>query len=426
MEGVNLPMDPNLLRQLYPRVLAKTLGVTRALPDAEDAVQDAIERALKNWPTSGIPNSPEAWLVTVAANSHRDRLRRGRREELRQDAVESLARMSPWARMALGELEVARGWKDDLLRLLFACCHPALEDGESAALALATVIGLSTSEIAAAFVVEPRSMEQRLTRARQRLRERGDYEGAVPDRSHDRVIAVLRAIHLLFNEGYWSTRDDAPIRADLCRLAIGLGRSLLEAFPAFTESSGLLALMLLHDARRGARLSERGEPIALPEQERQRWDQTTIATATAILDSALGLGQPGPFQIEAAIAAVHCRARCPSDTDWREIAALYALLEGYRPTPAVRVNRAFAVARADGLAEGLALLEADDRLDTASYPYVHLVRGTLLAELGRIDDSRASLTLAESFARNAHERAQIRLRLSQLGTEGERASSLQH
>jgi RNA polymerase sigma factor (sigma-70 family) len=220
-----------VLRSLYPRVLAKTLGLTRSLPEAEDAVHDAIERALKSWPESGTPDSPEAWLMTVAGNSFRDRLRRGRREELQEDALEVLAQMSPWVRIAVAEPEIARGWKDELLRLLFACCHPALDEGESAALALATVVGLSTSEIAAAFIAAPRSMEQRLTRARQRLRERGDYEGSAPDQSHDRVAAVLRAIHLLFNEGYWSTHDDAPIRAELCRLAIGLARSLLEAFP---------------------------------------------------------------------------------------------------------------------------------------------------------------------------------------------------
>lgn len=167
--------------------------------------------------------------MTVAANAWRDRRRRTQREVPHEDAAEVLAQMSPWARIALGGLDVARGWKDELLRLLFACCHPTLDEGESAALALATVVGLSTREIATALVVAPRSMEQRLTRARRRLRERGDYEGASPEGGHERIGAVLRTIHLLSNEGYWSTADDAPIRADLCRLAIGLARSLLEA-----------------------------------------------------------------------------------------------------------------------------------------------------------------------------------------------------
>jgi RNA polymerase sigma-70 factor, ECF subfamily len=403
-----------VLRSLYPRVLAKTLGLTRSLPDAEDAVHDAIERALKSWPESGPPDSPEAWLMTVAGNSFRDRLRRGRREELHEDALEALAQMSPWVRIAVGEPEIARGWKDELLRLLFACCHPALDEGESAALALATVVGLSTSEIAAAFVAAPRSMEQRLTRARQRLRERGDYEGSAPDQSHDRVVAVLRAIHLLFNEGYWSTHDDAPIRAELCRLAVGLARSLLEAFPTEAEAAGLLSLLLLHDARRSARLNQQGEPIPLPEQDRERWDRGAITAATVLLERALAAGQAGPFQVEAAIAAVHCRARTAEETDWREVAALYALLEGFRPTPAVRVNRAFAVARAEGPAAGLALIDANDIVDVGKYPYVHLVRGTLLGELGRIEEARTSLALADEHARNAHELAQIRARVREL------------
>jgi RNA polymerase sigma-70 factor, ECF subfamily len=401
------------LRRVYPRVVAKTLALTRSLPDAEDAVQDAIERALQSWPNDGSPDSAEAWLVTVASNCHRDRMRRSLREERHADAVAALAEMSPWVRIALGEPEIARGWKDDLLRLLFACCHPALERGESAALALATVIGLSVDEIAAAFVVPARTMEQRLTRARKRLRERGDFEGVRPEEARDRLDAVLRVVHLLFNEGYWSSADEAPIRGDLCRLAIGLARSLGDAFPDAPEAVGLLALLLLHDARRAARLSENGEPIALPDQDRLRWDGPAIDAAAALLEGALAVGKPGPFQIEAAISAVHCRARTAAETDWREIAALYALLESHRPTAAVRVNRAFAVSRAFGAAAGLVLLD-EETSEGASYPYAHLVRGTLLEELGRAEEARAELSRAIAVARNAHEAAQIKARLERL------------
>lgn len=407
------------LRRLYPRVLAKTLRLTHSLTDAEDAVHDAIERALKHWTEGGAPDSPEAWLLTVAANCHRDRLRRGRREEPRGDALEVLAGWSPWARVAVAEPEIARGWKDELLRLVFACCHPALDAGEGAALALATVVGLSTQEIAAAFVIAPRAAEQRLARARSRLRERGDCEGVAPGDGQDRVGAVLRAIHLLFNEGYWSGRDDAPIRADLCRLAIGLARSVVEAFPDEAEAAGLLSLLLLHDARRGARTDANGAPVALPAQDRGRWDHDAILAAIAALDRALALGRPGPFQIEAAIAAVHCRARTADDTEWGEIADLYALLEGHRPTPAVRVNRAYAVARARGPVAGLALLESDGDIDLAAYPYVHLVRGTLLGELGQTEKARASLDLAAQAARNVHERTQIVGRIEALGSPPE-------
>ena len=414
-----------LLRRVYPQVLAKTLGHTRCLPDAEDAVQEAMARALEAWPRSGRPDSPEAWLVTVARNVHRDRARRTTREEPHDDALEALAQMSPWVRMALGEPEVVRGWKDELLRLLFACCHPALEIGESAALALATVVGFSTKEIAAAFVAAPRTMEQRLTRARQRLRERGDVEGRAPEASGDRLDAVLQVVALLFNEGYWSTDDEAPIRAELCRLAVGLAHSLRETFPTNAEVAGLLALTRLHDARRSARLDARGAPVPLPEQDRSRWDREAIAEAMRLLDEATGRSRPGPFQLEAAISAAHCRAPSAEATEWPAIAALYERLEAFRSTAAVRVNRAFAVARAEGPHAGLALLEcgagsvgaARSGPDTSRYPYVHLVRGVLLEELGRLSDARAELEEAERLARNAAERAQIGARLARLGGE---------
>ncbi|WP_437526409.1 sigma-70 family RNA polymerase sigma factor [Sorangium sp. So ce726] len=407
------------IRRVYPSVLAKTLGLTRSLVDAEDAVHDAIERALKSWTVTGAPESAEAWLITVAANSYRDRVRRSRKEERHEDAIVVLAQLSPWARIAAAEPEILRGWKDELLRLLFACCHPALEDGESAALALSTVVGLSVGEIALAFVVAPRSMEQRLTRARQRLRDKGDVEGTTPERGHERIGAVLRTIHLLFNEGYWSSGDDAPVRADLCRLAIGLARSLCETYPREPEAAGLLALLLLHDARRDARLDEHGGPVPLPEQDRTRWDHDGIRRAIDLLERALGLGAPGPLQTEAAIAAVHCKARTAEATDWAEIASLYALLERFRPTPAVRVNRAFAVARARGPAEGLALLEQRD-VDVSAYPYVHLVRGTLLGEVGETAAAARALGEAERCARNVHERRQIRDRLARLTAGGDR------
>ena len=404
----------DVLRHIYPRVLARTLSFTRNLPEAEDAVQEAVVRALSSWPERGTPDSPEAWLLTVATNVHRDRIRKGRWEAPGQDALETLAQMSPWVRIAVGEPDVVRGWKDELLRLVFACCHPSLEPGESAALCLSTVVGLSIKETATAFVSEPRSMEQRLTRARRRLRERGDPDGTTPERSLDRLDAVLRVIHLLFNEGYWSSDDAAPIRADLCRLSIGLAHSLAEVFPQEPEALALLALLMLHDARRDARLAANGSPVPLPEQDRSRWDQAGIAQATKILDAALAMSRRGPLQIEAAISAMHCRASCAAETDWREIAALYGLLEELRPTPAVRVNRAFAVARAQGAHLGLALLEDRSAIDASEYPYVHLVRGTLLAELGRIEEARASLLEAQRVARNSAESAQIEGQIARL------------
>jgi RNA polymerase sigma-70 factor (ECF subfamily) len=402
------------LRRLYPGVLARTLSLTRNVPDAEDAVQEAIARALASWPESGFPDSSEAWLVTVAGNCHRDRLRRASREARDEHALSRLYEMSPWDWAVVADPDVAPGWKDELLGLLFGCCHPALEPGESAAIALATVIGLSTAEIAAAFLVAPRSMEQRLARARARLREQGDFQ---PPRGQDaagRLKPVLRTLHLLFNEGYWSTDDEALIRGDLCRLALGLARSLREACPGEPEVTGLLALFLLHEARRPARIDADGAPVPLPEQDRTRWDLTLVGEGTAELERALAVGRPGPFQTEAAISAVHCRARAAAETDWREIAALYALLEGMRPTAAVRVNRAFAVSRVDGPAAGLALLDGDSAAWAATYPYAHLVRGVLLAELGRRPEAIAELVIARDAARNAGEAAAIARRIEAL------------
>jgi RNA polymerase sigma-70 factor, ECF subfamily len=411
--GLSRVAQADAIRRVYPGVLGKLLGFAGSLADAEDAVHDAIERALSSWTTSGLPDSPEAWLVTVAQNAHRDRQRRARRTESHGDAVDVLAQLSPWARIAVADPEVLRGFKDELLRLLFACCHPALEDGESAALALATVVGLSNDEIARAFVVAPRSMEQRLTRARKRLREKGDVEGTTPERGLRRLPAVLRTIHLLFNEGYWSGDDESSIRADLCRLAIGLARSLVETYPREPEAAGLLSLLLLHDARRDARLDEHGAPVPLPEQDRTRWDGAAIAQATALLDRALAAEAPGPYQTEAAIAAVHSRAGTADATEWGEIASLYALLEGFRPTPAVRVNRAFAVGKAKGPAAGLELLARAD-IDARSYPYVHLVRGALYADAGETEGAVASLKEAAQCARNEDERRQIEARISRL------------
>jgi RNA polymerase sigma-70 factor (ECF subfamily) len=402
------------LRALYPRVLGKTLAFTRQLADAEDAVQDAIARALATWPETGTPESPEAWLVSVAMYAHRDRLRRGKREERHEGALAALADMSPWVQGAIGSQEIARGWKDDLLRLLFACCHPSLEAGESAALALATVLGLTSAEIACAFDVTPRSMDQRLTRARRRLRERGDYEVPRADAARERLEPVLSAIHLLFNEGYWSSHDDAPIRSDLCRLAIGLGRSLYDVFRE-PEVAGLLALMILHEARRPARLDSAGAPVPLPDQDRTRWGADAIAEGVALLDHALAASAPGPYQIEAAISATHCRAKTAADTDWNEIAALYELLEHARPSPSVRVNRAFAVARARGPSAGLALLDESD----AATPYADAVRGALLEELGRHHEAIDAFERAATRARNVHEARQLRFRAGRLRAKGQ-------
>jgi RNA polymerase sigma-70 factor (ECF subfamily) len=377
-------------------------------------VQDAVERALATWPRTGLPDSKEAWLVSVAANCHRDRVRRGKREERHADALAALADMSPWIQGAIAWPEIERGWKDDLLRLIFACCHPSLEVGESAALALATVLGLTSREVAAAFGVARRAMDQRLTRARRRLRERGDYDAPSVHAAEDRLESVLAVIHLLFSEGYWSTCDDAPIRGELCRLAIGLGRSLYEILPSAPEVIGLLALMTLHEARRPARLDPAGRPVPLWAQDRSRWDREAIITGTALVEKAIAAGAGGPYPIEAAISAVHSSAKTAADTDWSEIAELYGLLEQVRPTAAVRANRAFAVARACGVDAGLRVLDEIGPRIAGQDHDVALVRGALLEEVDRLDEAVASLEDAVVRARNADEARQIRERIERI------------
>jgi RNA polymerase sigma-70 factor (ECF subfamily) len=290
--------------------------------------------------------------------------------------------------------------------------------GESAALALATILGLSSAEIAHAFAVAPRSMDQRLTRARRRLREVGDFEAPRADSARDRLRPALAAVYLLFNDGYWSTGDDAPIRGDLCRLALGLGRSLREVFPSEPEVLGLLALMILHESRRPARLDADGAPVPLPEQDRTRWDRDAIAEGAALVEAALRLGSVGPLQVEAAISAMHSRAEKADETDWCEIAELCAHLERLRPAASVRVNRAFAVARAYGPREGLALLDDDGGLEADRYPYVHLVRGAMLDELARHEEALAAHRRAAEHARNPHETRQIRERIARARERG--------
>lgn len=409
LEAVNGHAE--VLRRAYPRVLARALSVTRNLPDAEDAVQEAVTRALSAWPAQGIPDLPEAWLMRVAANVHFDRLRKGKWEAPQQDALETLAGLSPWARVAMGHPAVERGWKDELLRLLFACCHPCLEPGEAAALCLVTVVGMAPRETAAAFVTEPRAMEQRLARARRRLRERGDAEGIRPEHSAQRMDAVLKVIYLVFNEGYWSSTDGPPIQTELCALALGLAHSVCQVLPQQAEATGLLALLMFHHARRDARRNDQGDPVPLPQQDRTRWDAQSIKNAEAALAAAQAMDQPGPFQTEAAISQAHCLAPSAEHTPWDHIAALYARLRTWRGSPAVVVNHGFAEGMAHGPAAGLVVLK---QVSGQNHPYLHLVRGTLLALAGDKAAARRALQLALKHARNPAERRQIQERLEDL------------
>ena len=408
-----------LLRRAYPTVLARVLGAIGDLAEAEDAVQEAVARALVAWRDDGRPDEPVAWLVTVARNVHRDELRRHRRGQAQRPAIERIAARSPWTRRG-GEAVELFAWPDDALRLVFTCCDPVLAIEERAALALATVAGLTPEEIGRALLVGRSAMERRLGRARSRLRERrGRYEVPMPRVAPERLAAVLAVIHFVYNEGHWSSTDAAPIRRDLTGLAFDWATALAHLLPEEPEVAGLRALLMLHEARMPARLDDAGRPLTLEQQDRRRWDALAIARARALLDDALARQRPGPFQVEAAIAAVHCAAPTAEATDWNEIASLYASLEAMRPSPVVRLNRAFAVGRVEGPEVGLALLasiEGDERMER--YGPFQLVRGVLLAEAGRRGEAAEALERARALAPNAAERDQITGRLDALRRSG--------
>lgn len=400
-----------VLRRAYAPVLGRLVRVTRDLCAAEDAVQQAVLRALSTWPKRGVPDAPEAWLVRVATNVHRDAVRARRRRDRNEPALEALAARCPWSQASMATEGI--GWPDDAVRLLFTCCDPVLGPEERAALALATVAGLSTSEIARAFLVQPEAMERRLGRARARLRERrAEYEVPAPEVATERLEAALATLHLIFNEGHWASSDEAPIRRDLAALALRMTRALHAMSPRARDVQGFVALLLLHTARMPARIDGDGNPVSLEHQDRSKWDSATIDEACALLRDALERGEPGPYSIEAAIAAVHCSARRTEDTDWAQIDVLYAALERERPDPVVRVNRAFAAGRARGSVAGLALLDlVADHPALARYPYFHLVRGVLLVESGDAARGIEALERARALSQSRFERVQIEQRI---------------
>lgn len=396
----------SLLRRLYPVVLARLVRAARDLPDAEDAVQDALARAVELWPQQGIPERPEAWLITVAKNRYLDGLRRRQRHRAHADTLSALAEASPWqfpspSRQAFG---------DDLLGLIFTSCDPVLDPMEAAALTLATVLGMTGTELSRLFLVSPRTMQQRLTRARSRLRARRDHlvlasrDDLVARR--EAVLVVLRAI---FDEGYWSS-GERPINPELCRLGIALTRAL-HAIEGHPDVGALLGQMLLLDARRPAR-TRGGVALSLAEQDRSQWDRSLLDEGLALVAEALAAGAPSRFCFEAAIAAVHAEAPCAADTDWAQVATLYAGLERLRPSPVVRVNRAVAVWQAEGPSAALSLLdETTAVLEERPYPYLPLLRGTLLDELGRRAEAARELRRAHALARNPEEARQLLLRI---------------
>jgi RNA polymerase sigma-70 factor (ECF subfamily) len=396
-----------------PQALAALLRFFRDLDTAEEAFQEACLRALQAWPRNGPPRDPRAWLILVGRNAALDGVRRrGRLTELPPE--EALSDTDD-AEAALAERLDGSHYRDDVLRLLFLCCHPDVPATQQIALALRVVSGLSVRQIARAFLVGEAAMEQRITRAKARI-----AGGSVPFETPgaveraERLTVVAAMVYLLFNEGY--SAGDCAARADLCGEAIRLARMLLRLFQAEPEVMGLTALMLLQHARAPARFDDAGEIVLLEDQDRTKWDAKLIAEGLALIDKAMRHRVPGPYQIQAAIAALHARAGRAEDTDWAGIDLLYAALERLQPSPVVTLNRAVAVSKVRGPAAALALIEPlASRL--SGYFYFFGVRGAFLSMLGRREEARVAFDQAIALANTPAEAAHIRRHLDRLMRE---------
>ena len=396
-------------RSEWGRIVATLIRLVGDFDLAEEAAQEAFTVAVDQWRLSGIPDSPRAWIIQTAKHKAIDRIRRQANfaEKLQTYANE----LGP--AFAVPEYDTTE-IPDDRLRLIFTCCHPALSLEAQVALTLRTLCGLETDEIARAFLVPTATMAQRLVRAKHKIRDAGIpyVVPQVPDMA-TRLEAVLTAIYLVFNEGYAATRGAPLVRTDLCAEAIRMGRLVrtLMAPNQPAEVTGLVALMLLHDARRDARLDEAGDIVILEEQDRSRWNRAQVAEALPLVDDALA-GGPGPFALQAAIAAQHCQAQRPEDTDWRQIVRLYDLLERLQPSPIVTLNRAVAVAMADGPRPALAIIDgllADGALD--NYYLLHAARADLLRRMGASEDAAKSYQRALELVTNDSERRYLERRL---------------
>lgn len=403
------------LKATYPRALATLIRLLQDIDAAEDAVQEAITRALEVWPGEGIPGNPVAWLVTTGRNKAIDVHRRHKLEARHLEALLAMVNDNPSSNQVSEEV-LRQNFNDDLLRLIFTCCHPALAQDEQIALTLKTVAGLTVPEIARAFLVPPKTLEQRLTRAKRKIRDEG-IPYAVPTTAQlpARLAAVLAVIYLLFNEGYNASSGSELIRTELCNEAIRLARILSRLFRAEAEVTGLLALLLLQHARHQARVDSADNIIPLDKQNRGLWDQSAIAEGRVLVEKALRQKRPGPYQIQAAIAAVHGDAARAEDTDWTQIAELYRMLERHQPSPVVTLNRAVAVAKVQGTKAGIALLRTiEDSPEIQRYHHFHAALAALLAEDNQPGSAIAAYEKALSLTQNSSERAFIRKKISSL------------
>jgi RNA polymerase sigma-70 factor (ECF subfamily) len=403
-----------VFREEYGRIIATLIRISGSFDLAEEALQEAFTAAVSKWEVDGAPDNPAAWLTTVAHRRLLDAFRRGRiRTDKQAEVAYEANRLQPFVEPKL--LEDVVEYTDDRLRLIFTCCHPSLTREAQVALTLRTLGGLTTSEIAHAFLLSETTLAQRLVRAKQKIRLAGiPYEIPSIERIADRLAAVQAVSSLIFNEGYAASTGQSLIRNDLCAEAIRLGRVLCELLPDEPENLGLLALMLLQDSRRQARVNEQGELVTLEEQDRSLWNAVEIEEGLNLVQRALRLRHVGTYQLQAAIAAVHAEAKTPDKTDWRQIVALYEELMRITVSPIVALNHAAAVAMSEGFEIGLAFIEAvgaDGALE--NYYLFHASRADLLRRLRRFDEARIAYARALSLTDNRVEQNYIRRRLAE-------------
>jgi RNA polymerase sigma-70 factor, ECF subfamily len=392
-------------REEHGRVLATLISQLGDFEQAEDALQDALVNALERWKVDGVPRNPGAWLTTVAKRRAIDRLRRSRFEDYSAPIPTSLAHEEP---------EMDDSLPDDRLKLMFTCCHPALALEAQVALTFHTLGGLSTQEVARAFLVSEPTMAQRLARARRKIKDAGiPYRVPPADLLPERLDVLLAVIYLIFNEGYVTTSGDSLTRQELCGEGIRLCRILVDLQPQNAEARGLLALMLIHDSRREARLSSTGELVLLEDQDRTLWDSAKIQEGIAVLDGAIALRDPGPYQVQAAISALHAEAATAATTDWSQIALLYNTLAQMNPSMVVEVNRAVAIGMARGLPEGLQMLLRLEDQGSNFYPY-HAARADLLRRTNQREAAADAYQRAIELCSNPTERSYLQRRLDEM------------
>jgi RNA polymerase sigma-70 factor (ECF subfamily) len=402
----------SLYREQYGRILASLIRALGNFELAEDALQDAFAAAVEQWPREGVPNNPAAWIASTARHKAIDKARRQSWFSERRDEIQRLVEFE----MSSDANDNADSFPDERLRLIFTCCHPAINREAQIALSLRTLCGLTTEEIARAFVTPTATMAQRIVRAQRKIRAAGiPYEVPSGDALPERLESTMAVIYLVFNEGYLASSGDEVVRKDLCAEAIRLARILSALMPGQPEARGLLALMLLHDSRRDTRTDANGDLVLLEDQDRSRWDHRQIAEGLALATDAVGAAAPGPYAIQAAIAAEHARAKHYDDTDWARIAQLYAMLLDIQETPIIALNHAVAIAMAHGMPHGLALIE---ELETSGelndYYLMWAAKADLLRRMGSLIDAAAAYRRALEVVINNPDRRFLERRLAEM------------